>query len=173
MLGGLSRARTAATLVATALVATTAAALAPGAATAQVFGPPPGQVFTGVAMGSSLGDFIARTGKRPAIWENFVAWGGTFQYAFERPESAGVRPLIAISTTAGQDTTGGLSPGDIAQGKGDHWLVALNGRIAQHNGIVYVRPLGEMNNCHNPYAPLNCSGSSRGPAYSSRSFIAA
>ncbi len=148
-------------------------ALTTSTASAQVAGPPRGRVLTGVAMGASLGDFVSRVGNRPAIWENFVAWGGSFSYAFDRPEAAGLRPLIAISTTAGQDTGGGLSPGQIAAGNGDPWLVALNARMAAHQGIVYVRPLGEMNNCHNAYAPLNCSGSSRGAAYSTRAFIAA
>src|SRR4051794_9003964 len=36
--------------------------------------PPAGKVFTGVAMGDSLGDFIAHVGRRPAVWEQFVSW---------------------------------------------------------------------------------------------------
>ena len=46
----------------------------------------------------------------------------------------------------------------------------LNGLIAEHGDVVYVRPLSEMNNGNNPYSAYDLSGRSRGPAYSTHQF---
>ena len=32
-------------------------------------------MFTGVAMGYGLSDFLQRSGHRPAVWEQFVSFG--------------------------------------------------------------------------------------------------
>ena len=61
-----------------------------------------------------------------------------------------------------------LSPGSIAAGAGDAFLVRLNGLIAEHGDVVYVRPLSEMNNGNNLYSAYDLSGRSRGPAYSTQ-----
>src|SRR3954471_1966059 len=135
--------------------------------------PPKGKVFTGVAMGYDLSDFKRRTGHKPAVWEQFVRWGHSYRWAIHLAERAGTRLMLALSTAPGQDQPGAISPRAIARGQGDRWLLALRRSIESFGRPVYLRFLGEMNNCHNAYAPLSCSGASRGPAYAAGAFRAA
>ena len=48
--------------------------------------PPQGKVFTGVAMGYGLSDFLQRSGHRPAVWEQFVSFdhGYTWKQAAQK-----------------------------------------------------------------------------------------
>jgi len=135
--------------------------------------PPSGTVFTGVAMGSDLGDFTHRTGRAPDVWEQFVAWNHSYRWAIDLAEGAGTRVMLALSTAPGQDQPGTISPGDIAAGRGDRWLLGLRADLAAFGRPAYLRFLGEMNNCHNAYAPLSCSGAGRGARYSAAAFVAA
>jgi hypothetical protein len=135
--------------------------------------PPSGKVFTGVAMGSSLDDFVHRTGRSPAVWEQFVSWNHNYQWAIDLAQRAHTRLMLALSTAPGQDQGGTISPAAIAAGRGDRWLVTMRRRLSAFGAPVYLRFLGEMNNCHNAYAPLSCSGRSRGRAYSAGAFVAA
>lgn len=135
--------------------------------------PPPGRVFTGVAMGDEIADFARRTGRRPAVWEQFVAWRQSYAWAIRLAEGEGTRLLLAVSTASGQDRPETISPGAIAAGRGDRWLLALRADLATFGGPVYLRLMGEMNNCRNAYAPLSCSGRSRGASHSAAAFRAA
>src|SRR5829696_5589835 len=131
----------------------------PAQAAADPYLPPPGQVWSGLTAGYDASDFEARTGKHPAIWQHFVAWGGSLQYTFDNTRSARARLMYHIGTSKGQDMPERLSPGDITRGEGDRWLVGLTRGIAEHGSPAYIRLMGEMNNCHNPYASYGCSGS--------------
>ena len=73
--------------------------------------------------------------------------------------------MISLSTKGTR-----LTPRDLAKGGGDAFLVRLNGLLADHGEVVYVRPLSEMNNGNNPYSAYDLSGRSRGPAFSTRQF---
>jgi hypothetical protein len=145
----------------------------PHAAFAVTLLPPAGRVLTGVAMGRDLSDFTRRAGRAPAVWEQFVAFDHPYRYAIDLAERAGTRLLLHVSTAPGQDRPGTLSPGAIAAGQGDRWLLSLRADLAAFGRPVYLRFLGEMNNCHNAYAPLDCGARSRGPRYSARAFVAA
>lgn len=140
---------------------------------ARTYLPPSGKVFTGVAMGSDLSDFVRRTGHRPAVWEQFVAFDRGYSWAIRLARQQGTRVMLAVTTAPAQNTAGTISPGQIAAGRGDRWLVGLRRDLGDFGGPAYVRFLGEMNNCHNAYAPLSCSGAGRGANYSSRAFVRA
>src|SRR4030095_1162019 len=60
----------------------------------------------------------------------------------------------------------GLTPRARAEGGGDNFLVGLNRLLAEHGQVTFLRPLSEMNNGNNSYAPYDLSGRSRGPANS-------
>lgn len=135
--------------------------------------PPNGKIFSGVAMGSEVGDFARRTGRAPAVWEQFVAFDRPYQWAIDLAEGAGTRLMLSLSTAQGQDQPGSISPGEIAAGRGDRWLLALREDLAVFGDPVYLRPMGEMNNCRNAYAPLRCNGRSRGADHSAAALIAA
>jgi hypothetical protein len=156
-----------------ALLAFAILACIPHPAGAVTLAPPKGKVFTGVAMGYDLSDFVRRTGHRPAVWEQFVRFGHSVSWAVRLASQERTRVMLAISTADGQDQPGSISPGEIAAGRGDRWLVGLRRELADFGAPAYLRFLAEMNNCHNAYAPLSCSGASRGRAYDSRAFVAA
>ena len=145
----------------------------PAGASARTYAPPAGKVFTGVAMGYDLSDFTHRTGHRPAVWEQFVTMNGSYSWAVRLAAHERTRLMLAITTAPSQDAAGSISPGQIAAGRGDRWLVRLRRDLAGFGLPVYLRFLGEMNNCHNAYAPLHCNGAGRGAAYSSRTFVRA
>jgi hypothetical protein len=153
-----------------------ALALAPAAAAparAAPLLPPSGKVFAGAAMGSELSDLTRRTGRSPAVWEQFVAVGHPYQWAIDLAAGAGTRLMLAVSAAPGQDQPASTSPGQIAGGRADNWLLSLRASLAAFGKPVYLRFLAEMNNCHNGYAPIACNGRFRGRAFSAAAFIAA
>ena len=95
----------------------------PAAASADPYLPPAGKVWNGLTAGFDAGDFERRTGKHPAIWQHFVAWGGSYQYTIENSRRASARLMYHLGTSKGQNLPERLSPGDIARGEGDRWLV--------------------------------------------------
>lgn len=123
--------------------------------------PEPGKVFYGLTDGDSFTDFEQRTGKRPAVWQQWLQWDGSMEYAFTRARQGRTRLMLHISTAAGQNAAGRISPGEIARGKGDDYLLRLGRRLAEHGAPVYLRILGEMNNCDNAYASHDCNGRRR------------
>src|SRR4051812_42178151 len=124
-------------------------------------------------MGYNLSDFLRRTHHRPAVWEQFVTFNNSYEWAVRLARQERTRLMLAVTTAPGQDRAGGISPGRIAAGRGDRWLVRMRRDLSGFDLPVYLRFLGEMNNCHNAYAPLNCNGSSRGAAYGPRWFAGA
>jgi len=64
----------------------------------------------------------------------------------------------------------GYTARQIANGKGDFFLVDLNRAVSKWPGRIYVRPWGEMNGHWNDYCAFNRDGSSRGPERSTASF---
>jgi hypothetical protein len=153
-----------------ALLALLALACLPSTATADAFLPPPGKVWNGLTAGFDANDFERRAGKHPAIWQHFIAWGGSYQYTIANSRSANARLMYHLGTSKGQNLPERLSPGDIARGEGDGFLVGLARDIAGNGTPAYIRLMGEMNNCNNPYAAYSCSGSKRDRDHSVATF---
>jgi hypothetical protein len=116
-------------------------------------------------------DFARLAGKHPAIYNYFFEWkwnDPTFHWLGFRLKDAldeGSRAMLSVGTSGS-----GISNAELANGVGDTFLVRLNGLIAEHGHVVYLRPLSEMNNGNNPYSAYDLSGRSRGPAWSTRQF---
>ena len=140
------------------------------AASAGTFLPPEGKVFHGVASGADVADFERRVGRHPDVWQHWIQWGNTFRYALERSAEADTRVMLHLSTAAGQNQPGRISPGAIARGDGDDYLVQLNRTLADHAGPVYLRLMAEMNNCDLAYSSHDCNGRRRGRDHSSGRF---
>ncbi len=134
---------------------------APAAASADALLPPAGKVFHGVASGDSIGDFQGRTGRHPAVWQHWIRWGSSFRYAMDRARGTRTRLMLHLGTSSGQNLPGVISPGAIARGAGDRYLLGLNRTLAGYGGPVYLRPFGEMNNCDLPYSSHDCNGRRR------------
>lgn len=138
---------------------------------------PDDQVFWGGQGGydaSFIDDFWRQSGKHPAIYNYFISWSATdsdmhwLGYRLQDSTTEHARTLLSVST----DGTG-LTPGAIAAGAGDQFLLAL-GRLLTMNGqVTYLRPLSEMNNGDNSYSAYDLAGTSRGPEYTTTQFIRA
>ncbi len=143
---------------------------APATADAGSFVPPAGKVYWGGQGGYSqahIRDFAAQSGKHPAVFNYFISWRASessFHWLSYRLADARAQGSAAMLSVAPEDT--GLTPRDLAQGKGDAFLVGLNALLAEHGQVTFLRPLSEMNNGNNSYAPYDLLGRSRGPAYS-------
>src|SRR4051794_31092243 len=72
--------------------------------------PPKGKVFSGVAMGYELGDFVRRTGSTPSVWEHFVAFGQSPAWAIRLAEGRRTRLMLALSTARAQNERERISP---------------------------------------------------------------
>jgi hypothetical protein len=148
--------------------------LAPAAGHAAAYAPEAGNVFhsgIGGYHAAAVADFTAQSGKHPAVFQYFVSWraGGAdvrwMQGLLEKSHRARARAALAVST---KDT--GLSPRDIARGKGDDFLLAMNRLLAAHGRPTYLRLLSEMNNADNPYSAYTHAGRPRGAAFTTRQF---
>lgn len=113
-----------------------------------------------------LGDanrFAQITGQRSKVRHSFIGW--------HQPQTISklldhLRPLPMLAIKTG----GVVTPLDIAQGRGDGFLLELNRALAAFGARVYVRPMPEMNGHWNEYSAFNRDGSSRGARYSTASF---
>jgi len=119
--------------------------------------------------------FQDQTGQRSAIQHAFLGWGQGVTWGRRIvPLLQGLGPIPMIHLGIGNARRKPvISPRDIANGRGDAYLVGLNAGIAEYGGLVYVRPMAEMNNPNTFYSPVTKSGRSRGPAYSAAAYRAA
>ena len=124
-----------------------------------------------VALGV-LGDaarFTGQTGQRSTVRHVIISWNQGVEWGTRLPALlARLRPtpLLGLGTSDWRTKREVVSPRDIAQGRGDAFLVALNEAISGFGSLVYLRPLPEMNNHHRPFSAFDESGRPRGPSHS-------
>jgi hypothetical protein len=137
----------------------------PREAKARPFVAPDGKVMVGVLGGRTVGGYERAAGKRPAVFQFFVAWGDRFRYAYRRAADAGAGLSIHMSTYNGPGTEERTTPRAIALGREDAYLYSLGDDFARHRKPVYLRLFSEMNNAANPYSVYSASGRHRGAAH--------
>jgi hypothetical protein len=139
-----------------------------GAAHAAAYLPPSGRIYAGIT-GADTAPYERQTGQHAAIYQQFVTWGGSFNWALSDADANRSRAMLAIQTIT---ASGGevISPGAIARGRGDRWLLDLAATLAQRGLPTYLRPMAEMDAYWNPYSAYNANGSSRGTAHSTHAF---
>src|SRR5579859_2129595 len=151
----------------TPILAAVAAISAPGTARAAAFLPAPHQIFQGVA-GQPIAAYEEATGKHPAVYQVFSAWGEYLPGMFQDAAAAQARLMIHITTASGPQEM--ITPAGIARGDGDAWLIALNNAIYASGRITYVRLMAEMDNANNPYSAYTADGTYRGAAHSQAAY---
>jgi hypothetical protein len=135
--------------------------------------PPHHHIFSGLTGGKTIDAYERMVGKHPPVFEVYMTWNTPTQWLADRTNTARVRLGIHISTAAGYGRAGVISPGAIAAGASDRFLLQLNHNLAFSRRVIYVRLMAEMNGHWNAYAAFNADGSSRGPANSAHSYIKA
>jgi len=133
--------------------------------------PPLGEVLAGVSGGSSSA-FGQQVGKHPAVYGYFATWGNSIRAALASARGSHARLLLHISTDVGYGDGAGevTSPGAIAGGAGDDYLVNLGEELAESERPAYIALLPEMNQANNAYSAFAPSGSARDGAHSTASF---
>ena len=135
------------------------------------FLPPLGEVFTGVS-GGSASAFAAQTGKHAATFGYFATWNRPIAAPISYARGSGARLLLHISTDVGYGAGAGeeISPGEIAAGDSDEYLMQLGEELALAGRPAYIALLPEMNQANNAYCAFNASGSSRGAGRSTSDY---
>ncbi|MBS1879652.1 MAG: hypothetical protein JST31_09080 [Actinobacteria bacterium] len=149
-----------ATALAAALVVGALAGTAQAAPNA-LLEPPGRQIWFGVSDTGNMADFgsfSASVHKHPAVIESFRSWGAEFPGSIVRWQTARARPMLHITTADPNDGHELISLQEIAEGRGDGYLVRLNRLFASKHMRAYIRPLGEPNRCLNVYAAYDCGG---------------
>ena len=118
--------------------------------------------------------FQQLTGQRSTVKHVILGWDQGNTWGKRLPQLLnGLRPvpMLGFGTSKGwPNKREAITPAGIAAGKGDGFLIALNRAIAGFGGLVYLRPLAEMNAHWNVYSAFDQNGSARGPAYSTATF---
>jgi hypothetical protein len=147
-----------------------AALVTAGSARATAYIAPKGKVLVGVAGGRSADGYRHAVGKRPAVFQFFVAWGDRFRYAYRRAAQARAALMVHLSSYNGPGTKERITPRAIALGRDDRYLVTLGRDLAAHRQPVYLRLFSEMNNAANPYSAFDHDGGARDASHAPRWF---
>jgi hypothetical protein len=121
-----------------------------------------------------LGDpdrFDQQTAQHTQVRLLIVGWGRTSsaEYVTRLLETMREEPMLGLSTgSEGAPET--ITPGQIARGTGDDFLLAINQAIAHWGKTVFVRPLAEMNGHWNAYSAYDRGGTARNADHSTASF---
>jgi hypothetical protein len=134
---------------------------------ADPFLPPPHKIFAGVT-GQPVSSYVNAVGKHPAVFQVFSAWGEYLPGIFQDAANAHARLMIHITTRSGPNEV--ISPGGIARGDGDRWLIALNAAAARSGRVTYIRLMAEMDGSWNAYCAYNADGSPRDSGHSTAAF---
>src|SRR4051794_730240 len=117
--------------------------------------------------------FQGLTGQDSAVVHVIVGWDQGRTWGTRLPEllpRMGPIPLLALSTTAKWPSRAeAITPAQIAAGRGDAFLLALNSALAGFGGQLYLRPFGEMNGHWNGYSAFTATGHAK-PGHSTATF---
>jgi hypothetical protein len=137
------------------------------AASAATFLPPAGEIFAGVA-GQPISAYEQAVGKHPPVVQIFAAWGQYLPAIYDEAVQARARLMIHITTAYGPREA--ITPGGIARGQGDAWLLGLGQAASASGRVTYVRLMAEMDGYWNPYSAFNADGSRRDADHSTAAY---
>jgi len=101
---------------------------------------------------------------------DFISWGLHSETYLDNTLAA-AKPIPALSFgTVNKYGNEGITPAELANGKGDRVLIDIAQALNRFGNFAYVRPYAEMNGWWNPYCAYNSSGSYRGASHSTKNF---
>jgi hypothetical protein len=155
------------------VAAATVLAAAPAGAQANAYAPPHHRVFHGVSDTGNADDFRtfrAQVGAHPAVLEDFYHWNTPLTTgALQRWNGTDTRGVLSLSSAPG-GAPEIVSPGGIARGRQDDYIIDLARSIADSGQVVYIRLFPEMNGSWNPYCAFNADGTRKGWNHSTAMF---
>lgn len=138
------------------------AALLAALALATSGGAAPRSVHPLLGVRGSSARFQTLTGQDSQVVHTIIGWNQGLTWGTPLAEllhGMGPVPMLALNTTAKWPSRAeAITPAQIAAGKGDAFLRALNGAINAFGGTLYLRPFGEMNGHWNRYCAFTASG---------------
>ena len=99
--------------------------------------------------------FKAQTAQKSNVLQAYLGWGQGQSYGSPFGvllKSLGPIPMLHLGTFQGNTNKVAITPAQIAAGKGDAYLGALNQAISAWGQAIYIRPMAEMNNPKNPWS---------------------
>jgi hypothetical protein len=99
--------------------------------------------------------FKAQTAQKSNVLQAFLGWGQGAGYGSPFNvllKSLGPIPMLHLGTYQGNSKKVAITPAQIAAGKGDGYLGALNQALSAWAQAAYIRPMAEMNNPGNPWS---------------------
>jgi hypothetical protein len=120
---------------------------------------PPG-VYFGVT-GQPVAAFTRQVGRRQAVYGVFTHWGERSRRYLAQAQASRARLLLHVSTSQGYGHPELITPGAIARGDGDDYLLMLGSALSQSAHPAYIALLPEMNQTNNAYSAFNADGSAR------------
>jgi hypothetical protein len=103
-----------------------------------------------------------------AGWQQGQSWGSPLGSILESLKPV---PMLGLTTNTGwPNPREAITPKGLAEGAGDGYLIALNRALSEYGGLVYVRPLAEMDSYKNPYCAFTASGAPKAGSHSTRWF---
>jgi hypothetical protein len=142
---------------------------------ANAYRPPGNKIFHGVSDTGDVGaydSFRRQVRAHSALLQAFYHWDTPLRSsgAFYRWEQTNTLGVVSLSNALPESGGPEVSPGAIARGKGDHYLVRLNESIGNWEKRVYIRLFPEMNGHWNPYCAFNANGSRRDGNHTTKDF---
>lgn len=179
MTWGMSPARTASTLILLPLLLLVCAVTSADAA--QVPGMPPrGKVLLGVGgHASTLGQFSRLTAVEHDIhlitipWNEQRTWNQALDNSLEASAAGGYRLMVHVGPQRVDNGREGRSPGAVARGDVDRYLLDMGRVLNESKQVTYLRPPAEMNGHWSLWSAFNENGSRRNADHSTRSYRAA
>jgi hypothetical protein len=116
--------------------------------------------------------FKGETGQTSTVDQAFLGWdqgrtyGSSLAVLFQTHAPI---PMIHLGTK-GRNGREAITPGGIASGQGDAYLIALNEAIAVWGKGIYIRPMAEMNSAATAYSGYLANGQPRDAAHSPASY---
>ena len=122
----------------------------------------PAQARPLLGITGNLPRFHTLTAQNSLVHQAFLGWGQGLSYGSPFVSLLGTLtpvPMIHLGTSRQPPSKQeAITPAQIAAGKGDSYLFALNQAIAQWGKAIYVRPMAEMNNYGNLWSGFTSSG---------------
>jgi hypothetical protein len=103
------------------------------------------------------------------VLQELFHWGVPLRSsgALHRWTATDTRGVLSLSTASGNGEV--ITPLQIANGHGDHYILRLNETIANSGQTVYIRLMPEMNGHWNAYSKYNANGTKR-PRHGTKAF---
>jgi hypothetical protein len=132
----------------------------------------PAEAGASVLLGveGSKSRFKNQTNQASDVNLDFISWG-VHKETYLDNTLVRAKPIPALAFgTRNKYGNEGITPRQIARGKGDRVLIDIAQALNRFGRFAYVRPYAEMNGYWNPYCAYNSSGSYRGSSHSTKNF---